>query len=203
MAGTTTNYAWTYPTSTDLVKDGATAIQTAIQGADTTLFTALGGNYPGMRLVKKQTIGSAVSSVTVSSAFSATYDAYRIIITGGTGSVNNDGIALTLGATVTGYNAGYSGATYTTGINTTISNNAAAAWNPSGYVQTDGIQFDVDLANPFLAKNTYFSNKVISSVNARTGAGVLLNTTSYTAFTIATSGTMTGGTIYVYGYGIS
>ena len=24
MAGTTTNYAWTYPTSTDLVKDGAT-----------------------------------------------------------------------------------------------------------------------------------------------------------------------------------
>jgi hypothetical protein len=35
MAGTTTNFGWTYPTSTDLVKDGATAIQTAVQGVDT------------------------------------------------------------------------------------------------------------------------------------------------------------------------
>lgn len=35
MAGTTTNNAWTYPTSTDLVKDGATAIQTLADGIDT------------------------------------------------------------------------------------------------------------------------------------------------------------------------
>ena len=35
MAGTTTNFGWTYPSSTDLVKDGATAIQTAVQGVDT------------------------------------------------------------------------------------------------------------------------------------------------------------------------
>lgn len=35
MAGTTTNNGWTYPTSTDLVKDGATAIQTLADGIDT------------------------------------------------------------------------------------------------------------------------------------------------------------------------
>ena len=35
MAGTTTNNAWTYPTSTDLVKDGASAIQTLATGIDT------------------------------------------------------------------------------------------------------------------------------------------------------------------------
>jgi hypothetical protein len=41
MAGTTTNNGWTYPTSTDLVKDGATAIQTALQGVDTSTGTGL------------------------------------------------------------------------------------------------------------------------------------------------------------------
>jgi len=35
MAGTTTNNTWTYPTSTDLVKDGAAAIQTLADGIDT------------------------------------------------------------------------------------------------------------------------------------------------------------------------
>ena len=35
MAGTTTNNGWTYPTSTDYVKDGATAIQTLATGIDT------------------------------------------------------------------------------------------------------------------------------------------------------------------------
>ena len=203
MATTTPNYGWDVPTSTDYVKDGATAIETLGDDIDATLWTALGGAYPGLRLIKTQTIGSAVSSVTVSSAFSATYDSYKIIVSGGTGSTNNDGIALTLGSTTTGYYAGYSGATFSTGANTSISNNNAASWNPAGYVLTNGITLNVDLVNPFLAKNTYFSNSAISSVNARNGAGVLLNTTSYTAFTMAVSGTMTGGTIYVYGYGIS
>ena len=35
MAGTTTNNGWTYPTNTDYVKDGATAIQTLATGIDT------------------------------------------------------------------------------------------------------------------------------------------------------------------------
>jgi len=35
MAGTTTNNGWTYPTSTDLVTNGATAIQTLATGIDT------------------------------------------------------------------------------------------------------------------------------------------------------------------------
>ncbi|CAB4168363.1 hypothetical protein UFOVP1654_9 [uncultured Caudovirales phage] len=37
MAGTTTNFGISYPTSTDLVKDGATAIQTVATGFDTRL----------------------------------------------------------------------------------------------------------------------------------------------------------------------
>jgi len=44
MAGTTTNFGITYPTSTDLVKDGATAIQTVATGFDTRLGDVT--NYP-------------------------------------------------------------------------------------------------------------------------------------------------------------
>ena len=38
MASTTTNYGWTVPTSSDLVKNGATAISTVGQSVDTFLF---------------------------------------------------------------------------------------------------------------------------------------------------------------------
>ena len=37
MAGTTSAFGWDYPTSTDLVKDGATAIQTLADDIDTSL----------------------------------------------------------------------------------------------------------------------------------------------------------------------
>lgn len=37
MAGTTSAFGWTYPTSTDLVKDGASAIQTLATGIDTSM----------------------------------------------------------------------------------------------------------------------------------------------------------------------
>ncbi len=83
MATTTPNYGWDVPTSTDYVKDGATAIETLGDDIDSTLWTALGGTYPGLRLIKKQTIGSGVASVSVTDAYSATYEAYKIIITGG------------------------------------------------------------------------------------------------------------------------
>lgn len=41
MAGTTTNNGWAYPTSTDLVTNGATAIQSLADGIDTSVGTGL------------------------------------------------------------------------------------------------------------------------------------------------------------------
>lgn len=43
MATTTTNFGWTVPQSTDLVKDGATAIATLGSGIDTTMVDLKGG----------------------------------------------------------------------------------------------------------------------------------------------------------------
>jgi hypothetical protein len=204
MAGTTTNYGWTYPTSTDLVKDGATAIQTATQGVDTTLWTALGGAYPGLRLVKKQVIGSGVSSVNVTSAFSATYEAYKIVVTGGVASTSPN-LGLKLGASATGYYEVLRYNTFSTGAaQTPAGTNNGSSWAFVGNASTDAIAFDVNLRNPFLAKWTYFDSYYIATGTTGNDSGVHQVATSYTDFTITPSaGTLTGGTIYVYGYGIS
>jgi hypothetical protein len=51
MATTTTNFGWTVPTSTDLVKNGATAISTLGSGVDTS-FVGLKGGTTGQVLSK-------------------------------------------------------------------------------------------------------------------------------------------------------
>ena len=206
MAGTTTNYGWTYPTSTDLVKDGATAIQTATQGVDTTLFTALGGNYPGLRLIKKQTVGSAVASVTVTGAFSATYDNYKIVYSGGTKSADGS-IRLSLGASASGYNTACVYATYGTGTALAQVQQSATYFDYIGSGDASASFSDFDLIRPFAAAFTGLSNATfLASGAAGTTNGQHRVATSYTDFTMTAGsggGTLTGGTIYVYGYGIS
>jgi hypothetical protein len=206
MATTTPNYGWDVPTSTDYVKDGATAIETLGDDIDATLWTALGGTYPGLRLIKKQTIGSAVSTVAVTSAFSATYEAYKIVVTGGVASTGSM-IQLQLGSTTTGYyNAGFY-ATYAGGsvLNTPTSN--GSNWSHCGYGNTNSIYMGIELFNPFLAKNTQMTSSAAQSATGGIGlfnSGYLNDTTSYTGFSLIPAvGTLTGGTIYVYGYGIS
>jgi hypothetical protein len=206
MATTTPNYGWDVPTSTDYVKDGATAIETLGDDIDATLYTALGGAYPGLRLVKKQTIGTGVSSVTVTGAFSATYDNYKIIVSGGVGSAAT-GLGLKLGATTTGYYMGLLAVTYSNAGNDFASVNNGASFSFAGRASTDSLWANLELNAPFLSKNTFISAPV---QNAATGgsagatAGYLNNTTSYTDFTFTpATGTLTGGTIYVYGYGAS
>lgn len=43
MSTTTTNFGWTIPSDTDLVKDGASAIRTALNGVDTSMADLKGG----------------------------------------------------------------------------------------------------------------------------------------------------------------
>jgi hypothetical protein len=206
MAGQTTNYLFDYPTSTDYVKDGATAIETLADDVDATLFTALGGAYPGLRLVKKQTIGTAVSSVTVTDAFSATYDAYKIIVAGGAGSTSN-GLTLKLGASTTTYFEflvfGSYGSNVVGGGN---NNGTVGSFQWAGGYDTNAIYFNVELQNPFLAKFTRFGSSQAYLGTGQTGydQGYHGTAASYTDFTLtATGGNLTGGTIYVYGFGAS
>jgi hypothetical protein len=198
---TTTNYGWETPDNTDLVKDGALAMRDLGGDIDTTLYTALGGAYPGLRLVKKQTIGSAVSSVTVTNAFSATYENYRIIVSGGVAS-SNAAIAVRLGATATGYDYAQMYMNYGSNTITGFSALNQAQWLV-GSGTSNNLDLNVELKNPFTAKHSLISSVHMNNFPL-TAFGTLSNTTSYTDLVILPSaGTMTGGTIYVYGYGAS
>jgi hypothetical protein len=206
MATTTPNYGWDVPTSTDYVKDGATAIETLGDDIDATLWTALGGAYPGLRLVKKQTVGSAVASVTVTGAFSATYENYKILYSGGVGSTNIE-FAFSLGG-ITGSNY-YSSLNYSVNTGSTplaaSSNTTSLSW--CGAASANTTQFELDIQSPFATKHKTGSSKLIPSavaLNQGSANHYINSATSATAFTITPNvGTITGGNIYVYGYGIS
>jgi hypothetical protein len=160
------------------------------------------GVAPGLVLVKTQTIGTAVASVTVSDAFSATYDNYLITVTGGAGSTS-DNVGLQFGATATGYYSSVFAVNYSSGSLTGARNNNATSLTFAGYMNANGIMFNISVTNPFLAKNTGYSGAYMAidtAAGSGTYAGFLNNTTSYTAFTLIPVGTLTGGTIRVYGY---
>jgi hypothetical protein len=153
----------------------------------------------GLVPILTQTIGTAVSSVTVTNAFSATYDAYKIIVTGGASSTENT-ITMILGATTANYFWFSQGLQYSGGGASNVTG-SGSSWGTIGIGQTIGIHIDMDIASPFLAKKTSMRAARIGSNDGGNTMGYLNNSTSYTDFTITTSGgTLTGGTIRVYGY---
>jgi hypothetical protein len=198
MPTVTPNYGWPVPLSTDYVKDGATAIEALGDAIDATVF---GLPSAGLTLISSTTIGTTVSTVTVSGAFSATYDAYKIILTGGVAS-NDTQLQLKMGATTAGYYDARFGANFSGSTAGPFCTANGAIWTDVGVARTtDGSDAEIEIGNPFLAKNTYFSARRVSTNNAFQVLGYLADTTSYTAFTInPVAGTLTGGVIRVYGY---
>ena len=157
----------------------------------------------GLTLIKTQTIGTTVSSVTVTDAFSSTYENYKITISGGVGSATDCNLSLSLGATATGYYYGLAGTNYGGGANT-IGGSNQTAFNFYGAGSTNTLHMNCDIFQPNLAKNTIATAYVGILVTGGAGnflGGFLNNSTQYTAFTVTPStGTITGGTIRVYGY---
>jgi hypothetical protein len=165
------------------------------------VLTAAAMDSIGMWLVKTQTIGSGVTSVSVTDAFSADFDNYKITITGGAAAANTL-VALQLGSTNTGY--------YWSGYQVTYAGTAAivagalqANFQRVGFATPDTINANIEIFQPFSTKNTFLNAKFISNVTGGDSipfSGYLNNTTSYTGFTITTTQALTGGTIRVYGY---
>jgi hypothetical protein len=153
----------------------------------------------GLVLVASATIGTAVSSVVVNNAFSSTYENYKIFLSGGTASTDTS-IQMKLGSTTSGYGYSLSYLLYsgTSGILTSAS---AANFPYIGFSKTDGSGLNCDIISPFLSKPTYVSGLRATYDAASFFGGWVNNSTSYTDFTLTpASGTITGGTIKVYGY---
>jgi hypothetical protein len=111
---------------------------------------------------------------------------------------------LKFGSTVTGYYAGYLATTYSTAAQVGLSDNNAAQFTYPGGCNANGLTMTCDVINPNLAKNTTIFGgygALDTASSSRLYAGFLNNTPQYTDFTILpNSGTITGGTIKVYGF---
>lgn len=156
----------------------------------------------GLVLISSTTIGSAVSFVTVSNAFSATYDNYKIVVSGGAASTNNF-LNLTFGATATGYYWSTNTLSWGRVVNQQGNNNEPSIGRvAAGTAQSLAGWFDVHL--PFASDQTSVFYQTVATQTSggnEVGGGYLNDTNSYTAFTLTCStGTMTGGTVKVYGY---
>jgi len=199
MATTTPNYGWPVPTSTDLVKDGAVAIEALGDAIDATVF-GLGG---GLKLIKTQVIGTTVASVNVTSAFSSTYDRYKVFISGSGVSSTGVNLLFKLGASTTGYYWAGSNVAYT-GTASVINGSNGTSFAVAGYGDSTMLNLDLELINPGTASFTKIAGCRVAVDAACNYGGIHTVATAYTDFTITpSSGTITGGTIYVYGYGAS
>jgi hypothetical protein len=154
-----------------------------------------------LELVKTQTIGTAVTSVTVTGAFNSTYDNYKVIISGSNASVDGTGMRMTLG--------GSGGSTYFWAGNTQIydgTNSFQGSNNTTSFqiantniVSTTTVVIDFFL--PFASQATTYKSIFTGRTSAGQYGGVDNNAISHTSFGFfPSSGNLSGGTIRVYGY---
>ena len=159
-------------------------------------------NAVGLWLVKTQTIGTAVSSVTVTGAFSADYDNYRLVCNHTSFSTTAN-VLVQLGtgtATTTNYN-GYIRTAYNPWGTATPADvavtNAFQATSSTGAATS----FSMDIFAPNLARVTYAGGHFANQSNGGYLAGRQSDSTQFTSLHVSvTAGTMTGGPIKIYGY---
>jgi hypothetical protein len=153
-----------------------------------------------LTLVKTQTIGSGVSSVAVTSAFSSTYDNYLITVSGGVGSALAF-LQLQLGSQTSGY---YGGAIKVNFNNTVtgVGDNGATQMSYVGWCSSAAMCANIVVNSPNLDKTTtVFAAPIVDGNNAYSYSGQSNSATQFTGFTIKPdTGTITGGTIRIYGY---
>ena len=154
----------------------------------------------GYSLIKSQAIGTSVTAVTVTGAFSSTYDAYQIVVAGGVAS-GNTGMKLQIGAATSNYRYSAVVGTYASTSITNASSAAASAFDYVGTGSTNKLGAFITVFDPFLTRNTHVQASYITINDGGNFVGVLNDNTSYSSFVLSTlnAGSWTGGTIYVYG----
>lgn len=155
----------------------------------------------GLTLITSATIGSAVSNVTVTNCFSSAYQNYRIVLSGGVGST-----ATTLRCQLNGVTTGwYSGQIYQIFGGSTggaqVSNNTNAYF---GFATATSLSGVIDVCNPNQALPKYITGLAVEMAtngSISVVGGYNASTAQATDFIFfPNSGTLTGGTIKVYGY---
>jgi len=159
-------------------------------------------NPTGLELVSSTAVGTAVSTVTVSNAFSTTYDTYRVVWSGGVGSVST-GLGVRVGGATTNYShmLFWQSISGPAGVNNDNSSSTTQV-NYVGSMTTNSSTLTLDVINPYISTLcTTFTGGSYIAGDFGVGVGRHNTAQSNTSVTVLPlTGTMTGGTIYVYGY---
>jgi hypothetical protein len=208
MATTTTNYGFDIPQSTDLVKDGATAIATLGQDIDTAMNTALGTKKAGMVLLNTTSF-SAVSSQSINDVFTSDYTNYLILLNVDSASTGID-ISMRLrvaGADNSSSNYGYSGyVTYAfTNSQAHVAGNLQTSFDVARALAS-GAGCEITLFNPqasqetkYLARATRWGTGTPNNSEYQHTGGLMSVTTSYTGYTLICSTGNFTGSVSTYG----
>ena len=158
---------------------------------------------PGLVLVKSQAIGTAVSSVTVSDVFSSAFDDYKVMVSGYTASGSTAWLGVRLDASHTSNYYGIADHKIYTGAASTFTANngsyAAVSRNHNDY----GKQMaSFEVAQPYTSGVYTMISGVSAGWVGYSVFGYQVGfSTSFTGFQLfPDSGTLTGGTVRVYGY---
>jgi len=186
-----------YETDTDLSYIWGGAAWQQVSGG-----TAVGNS--GLVYVSSTTIGSAVASTTVASCFSATYDNYKIVVSALACSVSGSVLYLKLNnSTGSTY---FGNMIYNVPATSAIGGVSAANGASNGFFvatpsSSGTISFEATIDSPFLAATSNcYGNYAGRSYNGQASMHDS-NAASSTGFILApSSGTMTGGTVTVYGF---
>lgn len=163
-------------------------------------------NSVGLWLVTRQFISAGAASTTVTGAFSADYENYRIVVSGVSASVGGQSIRFQLNnSTGNTYQIGGLFGSYGSATLNGYGPAATNLWTDLMALDTVTQGATIDLFQPFLAQRT-----TVTCNSVRTGAsangwymmtGMDTAAVSNTGFTISpVTGTFNGGTIRVYGY---
>ena len=164
------------------------------------VLTAAAMDSIGLWLVKTQTVGTGVASVTVTDAFNDNFANYRIVISGGTHSVSGDNINFQFsGITGNVYQTSGYFITYGTPTLSAFAPAATSSWLVGFFGQNNTSNF-FDITNPKIAKQKGFTG-LSSAFYNYSFSGQCTSTSTATGFVLTpNTGTITGQTIRVYGY---
>jgi len=169
-----------------------------LTAADTNTYLA----NSGLVYISTTTIGSGVTSATVSNCFSSTYDDYRVIIKNLNSSAS-DAIAVQIGT--------ISGASYLGNWNYILFNSTTPTYNAQS-ATTNAIVSLTDSSGPYTSSICDITNPNLALFKFITGmyqgrgysgsysAQVHSATAQTSLKLLSLAGTITGGTITVYGY---
>jgi hypothetical protein len=196
---TTTKMGIVYPSSTDLVKDGATAMGTISTTVD---------SKTGLVLLNTTSF-SAVSSQSITQ-FNANFENYRILIriTSHNTTAGDHILRVRSGASDASGSDYFAGGIYNQANSATVSSANTNAGTSlvlgAGISGATGIYYVVDMLSPFLAQKTGISargfgeNASYAFAQQRDGIHNLSN--SYDGFSIIPTGGTITGKVSVYGY---